>query len=70
MENKIVKTLKYATFTYDDDTKEFTLHSTEHGMTFIFNKTYAFAFQRFFTRISSRNWFRKQRKIIKGVINK
>lgn len=67
---KIVKDLKFARFIYDDGNKSFKLINVTNGETITLNKTYAFAFMRFLIRISSRNWFRKQRKIIKGVINK
>lgn len=73
-DNKVIKELKFATFIYEEDSKDFIISLKEPdfvGRTSIvrINKTYAFAFMRFLIRISSRNWFRKQKKAIKGGEN-
>ena len=57
---KIKRTLKYGSFSWDDETKKFTV---EHkGQSIELNKIYAFAFLRFAFSIAQRNWFRKQEK--------
>ena len=54
---KIKRTLKYGSFSWDDETKKFTI---EHrGQSIELNKIYAFAFLRFAFSIAQRNWFRK-----------
>ena len=59
---KITKTLKYATFEWDDEYKTFTI-TEEDGNRVILNKVYSFAFMRFVIRMAQRNWYRK----IKGA---
>ena len=55
---KIKRTLKYGSFSWDDETKKFTV---EHkGQSIELNKIYAFAFLRFAFSVAQRNWFRKQ----------
>ena len=57
---KIKRTLKYGSFSWDDETKKFTV---EHkGQSIELNKIYAFAFLRFAFSIAQRNWFRKLAK--------
>ena len=57
---KIERKLKYGSFSWDDETKKFTV---EHkGQSIELNKIYAFAFLRFAFSIAQRNWFRKQEK--------
>ncbi|OGZ32288.1 MAG: hypothetical protein A2V69_01110 [Candidatus Portnoybacteria bacterium RBG_13_40_8] len=56
----IEKKLKYGTFSWDDEKKEFIVENYK-GIVHL-NKTYAYAFQRFLTRISQRNWFRKRER--------
>ena len=54
---KIERKLKYGSFSWDDETKMFTV---EHkGQSLKLNKIYAFAFLRFAFSIAQRNWFRK-----------
>ena len=55
---KITKNLKYATFEWDDEEKEFTL-SDKDGNKLTLNKVYSFAFMRFVIRMAQRNWYRK-----------
>ena len=57
---KIKRTLKYGSFSWDDETKKFTI---EHrGQSIELNKIYAFAFLRFAFSVAQRNWFRKAEK--------
>ena len=57
---KIERKLKYGSFSWDDETKKFTV---EHkGQSIELNKIYAFAFLRFAFSIAQRNWFRKLEK--------
>tara|TARA_E500000081_G_scaffold46956_1_gene50449 strand:- start:127 stop:465 length:339 start_codon:yes stop_codon:yes gene_type:complete len=75
---KITKQLKYATFIYDEDSKEFTIQMTPNGKSkggyapggnsIILNKIYTFAFLRFVIRISQRNWL-KGKKVIDKTPN-
>ena len=58
---KIAKNLKYATFEWDDEQKEFTL-SDKDGNNLTLNKVYSFAFMRFVIRMAQRNWYRKTTK--------
>jgi len=67
--NKIIKELKFAKFIYNKNNKMFTLADKRNLDHITLNKTYSFAFMRFLIRIASRNWFRKQKRIIRGVIN-
>tara|TARA_R110001583_G_scaffold44409_3_gene140825 strand:+ start:327 stop:656 length:330 start_codon:yes stop_codon:yes gene_type:complete len=55
---KITKSLKYATFEWDDEQKSFTI-TEEDGNRVSLNKVYSFAFMRFVVRMAQRNWFRK-----------
>ena len=74
---KITKKLKYATFVYDEETKEFTIKTTPHGETeggyasgansVKLNKIYSFAFMRFVIRMAQRNWLRASPKKEKAV---
>ena len=69
---KITKELKYFTFVYDEETKEFTIKSTPHGTlesgyaiggnSIKLNKVYAFAFMRFVIRMAQRNWLKQAKK--------
>ncbi len=60
---EIEKKLKYGSFTWNDEKKEFRVYgANEDEATFvILNKVYAFAFLRFIIRIAQRNWFRKKK---------
>lgn len=53
----IKRELKYITFEFDEDTKEFTF--VKDKVYFSINKVYAVAFVRFVIRILSRAWYRK-----------
>ena len=55
---KITKKLKYTTFEWDDEQKEFAL-SDNDGNELTLNKVYSFAFMRFVIRMAQRNWFKK-----------
>mgnify|MGYP001254465683 CR=1 FL=1 len=76
---KITKKLKYATFTYDEESKEFTIKSTPHGETesgyavggnsIKLNKIYSFAFMRFVIRMAQRNWLRGKKNVDKSDPN-
>ena len=57
---KIERKLKYGSFSWDDETKKFTVK--HKGQSIELNKIYAFAFLRFAFSIAQRNWFRKQEK--------
>ena len=57
---KIKRTLKYGSFSWDDETKKFTVEYK--GQSIELNKIYAFAFLRFAFSVAQRNWFRKQEK--------
>ena len=54
---KIKRTLKYGSFSWDDETKKFTVEYK--GQSIELNKIYAFAFLRFAFSVAQRNWFRK-----------
>ena len=58
---KITKDLKYASFTYDEEEKDFVIEE-EDGNKVILNKVYAFAFMRFVIRMAQRNWLRQIKK--------
>jgi hypothetical protein len=58
---KIKKSLKYADFEYDEETKKFLIIDSEDGGVVELNKVYAFAFMRFVIRMSQRNWYRKMK---------
>jgi|TARA_R110000824_G_C15160336_1_gene671849 hypothetical protein len=58
---KIAKSLKYADFEWDDESKSFTI-TEEDGNRVILNKVYAFAFMRFAIRMAQRNWFKQAKK--------
>lgn len=63
---KIIKELKYATFEYDEENKEFTIeHASGNQVTL--NKVYAFAFMRFIIRMAQRNWLRQFKKSKKNL---
>lgn len=74
---KIEKNLKYATFTYDEESKDFTITTKPFGEsdgghavggnTIKLNKIYSFAFMRFVMRIAQRNWL-KNKKIVDNHI--
>ncbi len=55
---KITKELKYVTFEYDEEEKDFVIEEAD-GNKVILNKVYAFAFMRFVIRMAQRNWLRK-----------
>ena len=54
---KIKRKLKYGSFSWDDETKIFTIEYK--GNSIELNKVYAFSFLRFAFSIAQRNWFRK-----------
>ena len=58
---KITKELKYATFEYDEEEKDFVIEEAD-GNKVILNKVYAFAFMRFVIRMAQRNWLRQIKK--------
>ena len=62
---KIDKNLKYATFSYDESGKTFTI-TEQDGNRVILNKVYSFAFMRFVIRMAQRNWLRTK-KIIEST---
>ena len=69
---KIKRSLKYGSFSWDDETKTFTIEYK--GKSIELNKTYAFSFLRFAFSVAQRNWFRKldkpkQKKSVKQVID-
>jgi len=57
---KIKRDLKHGSFSWDDESKKFTITSGKESVEL--SKTYAFAFLRFAIRMAQRNWFRKQPK--------
>ena len=59
---KITKQLKYATFEYNEQTKEFCVQDA-NGNQVMLNKIYSFAFTRFVIRMAQRNWFRSNKSI-------
>lgn len=63
---KINKKLKYADFSYDEETKSFTITNKE-GKEVELNKVYSFAFMRFVIRICQRNWLRNPNKVKKTI---
>ena len=63
---KINKELKFATFSYDEDSKIFTIED-QHGNLIELNKVYSFAFMRFVVRMAQRNWLRSPKKLKKIV---
>ena len=63
---KITKSLKYADFEWDDESKSFTI-TEEDGNRVILNKVYAFAFMRFVIRMAQRNWFKQIKKQKKAL---
>jgi hypothetical protein len=76
---KITKKLKYATFVYDEELKEFTIKTTPHGESesgyavggnsIKLNKIYSFAFMRFVIRMAQRNWLRSNKIVDKTGAN-
>ena len=77
---KIKKELKYATFEYNEENKDFTIKIAPHGEneggystgggSIKLNKIYAFAFMRFVVRMAQRNWLRKSKKNNLDKLNK
>jgi hypothetical protein len=63
---KITKQLKYATFEYNEENKEFCVQDA-NGNKITLNKIYSFAFTRFVIRMAQRNWFRSN-KLTKELI--
>tara|TARA_R100000008_G_scaffold83579_1_gene69206 strand:- start:1413 stop:1736 length:324 start_codon:yes stop_codon:yes gene_type:complete len=61
---KINKSLKFAQFSYDEVTKNFTIKDKE-GNEVKLNKVYSFAFMRFVIRIAQRNWLRTKKIVDK-----
>jgi len=55
----IVKNLKFASFEWDEDKQLFTITNTD-GEKISLNKTYSFAFTRFFVRVAQKNWLRSK----------
>ena len=61
---KINKNLKFADFSYDEESKTFTISDKDgHGVEL--NKVYSFAFMRFVIRIAQRNWLRTKKIVDK-----
>jgi hypothetical protein len=61
---KINKSLKFADFSYDEESKTFTISDKDgHGVEL--NKVYSFAFMRFVIRIAQRNWLRPKKRVDK-----
>ena len=55
---KINKNLKFANFSYDEESKTFAISDKDgHGVEL--NKVYSFAFMRFVIRMAQRNWLKK-----------
>ena len=57
---KIKRSLKFGSFSWNDDTKMFTIEYK--GNSIELNKVYAFSFLRFAFSMAQRNWFRKLEK--------
>lgn len=57
---KIKRSLKFGSFSWNDETKMFTIKYK--GNSIELNKVYAFSFLRFAFSIAQRNWFRKTDK--------
>ena len=57
---KINKSLKFADFSYDEESKTFTI-ADKNGNVVELNKVYSFAFMRFVIRIAQRNWLRTKK---------
>ena len=57
---KVERKLKYGSFSWDDETKTFTVK--HKGQSIVLSKIYAFAFLRFAFSVAQRNWFRKLEK--------
>lgn len=55
----IVKNLKFASFEWDEDKQLFTITNVD-GEKISLNKTYSFAFTRFFVRVAQKNWLRSK----------
>ena len=55
----IVKNLKFASFEWDEEKQLFTITNAE-GEKISLNKTYSFAFTRFFVRVAQKNWLRSK----------
>ena len=63
---KINKNLKFADFSYDEESKTFTISDKDgHGVEL--NKVYSFAFMRFVIRIAQRNLLRPKKKVDKST---
>ena len=56
----ISKELKNASFHWDEEKQMFTIIDS-NGNQVELNKTYSFAFTRFFVRVAQRNWFRNKK---------
>ena len=59
---KIKKKLKYVTFEYDEDQKDFVIEESD-GNKVILSKVYAFAFMRFVIRMAQRNWLKGKKNV-------
>jgi len=57
---KIKRSLKFGSFSWNDETKMFTIEYK--GNSIELNKVYAFSFLRFAFSVAQRNWFRKTDK--------
>jgi len=57
----INKKLKFGEFSYDEDSKIFTIIDRE-GNRAELNKVYSFAFMRFVIRMAQRNWLKQLKK--------
>ena len=65
---KIKKKLKYVTFEYDEDQKDFVIEESD-GNKVILSKVYAFAFMRFVIRMAQRNWLKRKKNVDKHEPN-
>ena len=59
---KIKRSLKYGSFSWNDETKLFTVEYKDKSI--VLNKTYAFSFLRFAFSVAQRNWFRAKPKTV------
>tara|TARA_Y100000310_G_C20512632_1_gene729627 strand:- start:507 stop:821 length:315 start_codon:yes stop_codon:yes gene_type:complete len=59
---KISKNLKFADFSYNEESKTFTISDKQGGEVEL-NKVYSFAFMRFVIRIAQRNWLRVKKNV-------
>ena len=56
----ISRELKNGSFHWDEESQMFSIIDSD-GNTVKLNKTYSFAFTRFFVRVAQKNWFRNKK---------